>query len=172
MNLELQHHFKAPVHEVAAVMLDLDYQHSLASLRTSATRRVESQQERPDGSVLRHTHYELDAPLPGAARRLLGGNKPSWTEEAIWHPEERRWEWKIVPRVAKDLLSAKGAIELGERGERTLRSVVGTVEVRVPLYGSKVERVIIDGLRRGYDGEAKRLQAWLEDGGRRRLTVT
>jgi Protein of unknown function (DUF2505) len=47
-------------------------------------------------------------------------------------------------------------------GEKTVRRVTGTVKVRVPLYGGKVEGWIVDGLERAYEEEAERLAEWLE----------
>jgi hypothetical protein len=52
-------------------------------------------------------------------------------------------------------------MELKPSEHGTIRVVLGTVKVRVPLYGGRVEGWIIDGLERAYDEEAQRLADWL-----------
>ena len=45
--------------------------------------------------------------------------------------------------------------------DQTLRLVTGTVKVKVPLYGGRVEGVIVQGLEQAYAEEATRLAKWL-----------
>lgn len=161
MDFELSHHLPFEPGAVAAALLDGGYQASLSGIGGLKQRTVLSQEAGPDGTVVRRTRCVLDLELGGPVRRLVGDGEPAWVEEATWHPGELRWVWEVEPEIGAELLEARGAIELRAGGGGTARRVHGTVVVRVPLYGGRVESWIVDGLRRAYDEEAERLAAWL-----------
>ena len=159
MDFAFEHWFEAPPEAVAGAILDLDYQRSL-EIDVLAGRQVLDQEERAGGKVRRRVRCVLGVDL-GAARRFIGDSDPAWIEEAIWDPATRRWDWTIVPEVAKDLLTASGYIEIDGSEDEAVRIVSGNVNVRVPLYGGKVETVIVRGLESAYAQEAERLTEWL-----------
>ena len=161
MEFAFEHRFAAPADVVAEALLDHDYQASLDGIEPLKERRVLEQTERPGGVVVRRTRCVLGTDL-GAAKRFLGNAEPAWVEEATWDPAERRWEWVILPEVAAHLLSSQGTIDLEDAGDESVRRVTGRVEVKVPLYGGRVENVVVQGLERAYSEEAERLAAWLE----------
>ena len=140
MDFEIEHTVTGEPEHVAEVLLDPDYQASLGDhLGPLSHRQVLEQTEFEDGRVVRHIRCVLDIDIHGPAKRLIGDGDPAWVEEAIWYPGKHIWEWKILPEVAKELLSSSGTIELHARGAKTLRVVTGHVTVRVPLYGGKVK---------------------------------
>jgi len=160
VEFEVAHEFEADVDTVAGTLLDHDFQASLTGLEALAAREVLSQEE-TDGFIVRRVRCVLDINVDGIARKFIGDSDPAWVEVGEWHPEESTWRWHIEPEAAADLLEASGRTVLlpSERG--TIRKVTGTVKVRVPLYGGKVEGWIIDGLERAYDEEAVHLEDWL-----------
>ncbi|MDQ3954273.1 MAG: DUF2505 domain-containing protein [Actinomycetota bacterium] len=160
MDFTLHHPVDAAVDDVAAALLDADFQASLADVGGLKSREVLEQKEGAGGTVLRRTRCVLGRDL-GAAKRFLGNSEPAWVEEARWNPDDLTWSWRILPEVAADLLSASGTTVLHADGDGTERVVAGTVKVKVPLYGSRVEGVIVRGLEEAYSEEAERLQAWL-----------
>jgi hypothetical protein len=161
VEFEIEHRFSAAVDRVAAALLDREFQDSLGDVGDLAERRVLSQRRTHDGKVLREVRCVLGIDL-GAARRFVGDAEPAWVEEAVWHPDLSRWEWRVRPEVAAQMLSAAGAIELAPAGDQTARRVTGDVRVKVPLYGGRVESWIVEGLVRAYEDEAARLRTWLE----------
>ncbi len=162
MNFEITHSFAAAPHEVAAALLDEGFQASLGDVGSLAERQVLLQEERRDGTVLRRIRCVLDLEVSGPARRFLGEAKPSWIEEAVWDPSSSRWNWTIHPEVAAELMTAHGQINVAGDDRGAARTVSGSVKVKVPLYGSKVERWIVNGIEAAYDEEAERLTEWLE----------
>ncbi|MDQ4094589.1 MAG: DUF2505 domain-containing protein [Actinomycetota bacterium] len=160
MDFSFDHRFDAPVDAVAEALLDEDYQRSLDGIRPLKKRQVIEQVEEDGGRVVRRTRCVLGTDL-GAAKRFLGEAEPAWVEEATWDPGRGKWDWVILPEVAADLLTSMGSIELHDAGDTTIRRVRGVVKVRVPLYGGKVERVIVNGLEEAYAQEATRLAKWL-----------
>ena len=164
MDFEIAHVFDATPQEVADVLLDEGFQASLRDIASLAAREVVHQEERDDSTVLRRTRCVLDLEVSGVAAKFLGDQPPSWIEEAVWHPTVMRWEWTILPEVGGELLKANGDIAIEEDGAGATRTVSGIVKVSVPLYGSKVEGWIVDGIEAAYDEEAQRLEEWLRSG--------
>jgi hypothetical protein len=160
VDFELRHPIKADVEDVAAALLDADFQASLADVGGLKSREVLEQKDGPGGTVIRRTRCVLGRDL-GAAKRFLGNSEPAWVEEARWDPDKMTWSWTILPEVAAELLSASGSTVLEPEGDATERIVTGLVKVKVPLYGSRVEGVIVRGLEDAYSEEAERLQDWL-----------
>ena len=161
MRFQVTHSFPFEPEQVADAILDLDYQHSLKDLESLRSRELLSQEERPDRTVVRRTRCVLDLHVSGMAKSFMGDGDPAWIEEATWDPGTRRWRWVVIPEVAKEMLDANGTIELTPRGDTTDRTIEGEVKVKVPIYGSKVERWIVDGIEHAYAEEAERLEAWL-----------
>jgi hypothetical protein len=163
MDFEISHSFETDVETLSSVLLDEEYQRSLDDIGSLKERHLLSQKEESDGRVHRRVRCVPAVNLSGVAKSLLGNSDPAWIEEAIWHPEESRWEWVIHPEVGKELLDARGTIGIRDSNDRTKRTVAGKVKVKVPVYGGKVEGWIVDGIAKAYDEEAKRLAAWLAD---------
>jgi Protein of unknown function (DUF2505) len=161
MEFKISHSFETDVETLSSVLLDEEYQRSLDDIGSLKERHLMSQREEADGRLHRRVRCVLDINVSGVAKSLLGNTDPAWIEEAIWHPEKSRWDWVIHPEVAKELLDAKGTIGIRDPGDGTQRTVAGTVKVKVPVYGGKVEGWIVDGIERAYDEEATRLAAWL-----------
>lgn len=167
MDFESIHRFDQTPHDVAGVMLDQAYQRSLGDVGELEARELLEQ--RQEGEVtIRRVRCVLGG-ISGPAKRFLGGRDPAWVEEATWSPAEMRWSWVIRPEFAGELLDARGAIEVEADGGGTLRRVTGLVAVKVPLYGSRIEGFIVEGIKDAYDEEAERLATWL---GGRRQSVT
>lgn len=141
-------------------MLDEDYQRSLKRLG-KLRRELLDQKARADGDVVRRTRCVMDIEISGIAKTFIGEGDPAWVEEATWNEEAMLWSFTIDPEIAKELLEAKGSIQLADDGDGALRTVEGRVKVKVPFYGSKVEGWIVEGLTDAYDEEAERLRAWL-----------
>ena len=165
MKFEISHSFDVPPEQVAEATLDEDFQASLSDVGRLKERRVLSQETRGD-KVVRRTRCVLDIQLSGMAKTMLGDAEPAWVEEATWDPRGLEWTWTIEPEVGKDLLSASGEITLQGNDQGTERTVRGDVRVSVPIYGGRVENMVVEGLRDAYEEEAERLSEWL-DGARR-----
>jgi hypothetical protein len=160
VEFEVAHEFEADVDEVAATLLDHDFQASLKDIGALAGREVISQEEE-DGVIVRRVRCLLDIDVNGMVRKFIGDADPAWVEVGRWNPEEATWKWHIEPEAAADMLQADGQTVLIPSDRGTIRKVTGTVKVKVPLYGGRVESWIIDGLERAYDEEAVYLEEWL-----------
>lgn len=162
MDFEFAHQLPGGPEEVADVLLDKKFQASLSDIGALSHRKVLSQEKDGDGRVVRRVRCILNLHLTGMAEKFIGDSDPAWVEEATWHPEDMTWVWQVQPEVAADLLDASGTITLEPAKKGTKRVVTGNVKVKVPIYGSKVEGWIVQGLKEAYEEEAERLGEWLE----------
>ena len=162
MDFEISHSFPHHVDDVAAAILDEGYQESLSDVESLKSRELVSQEERDDGTVVRTVRCVLDLHITGMAKSMIGDGEPAWLEVSTWYPDRNQWEWTVDPEVGEHLLHAEGYVSLTGDGGKTERVVHGSVKVKVPLYGGKVEGWIVDGLEHAYAEEAERLQAWLD----------
>jgi hypothetical protein len=160
MDFEIAHELDAPVEDVARALLDEDFQNSLKDLGALADRQVLSQTEEPGGRVRRETRCVLGIDM-GAAGKFLGASDPAWVEQAVWDPATATWDWVIKPEVAADILTASGRTVIEPDGDGAVRRVTGKVQIKVPLYGGRVEGWIVQGLEESYAEEARRLEEWL-----------
>jgi hypothetical protein len=160
VDFAITHSFEERPELVAEAMLDEDYQESLRNLGR-LRRKLLDQKTQTDGRVVRRTRCVLDIEISGMAKRLIGDGDPAWVENAIWSEEAMLWTFTIDPEIAKELLEAKGTIQITEAEGGTQRTIEGQVKVRVPFYGSRVEGWIVEGLIDAYDQEADRLRAWI-----------
>jgi hypothetical protein len=160
VDFAFEHWFEASPEQVAGALLDPAYQDTLRDIDVLSERKVLEQVEAGDGKVRRRVRCVLGIDL-GGAKKFIGDSEPAWVEEAVWDPNTRKWEWEIQPEVAKELLSSSGYIEIDGSEEESVRIVSGHVKVKVPLYGGKVETVIVRGLEQAYSQEAEKLAEWL-----------
>jgi hypothetical protein len=160
VDFEITHSFEVHPDLVAETMLDEDYQESLRSLGR-LKRELLDQKTQADGRVVRRTRCVLEIEISGMAKRLIGDGDPAWVENAVWSEEGMLWRFTIVPEIAKELLEAKGTIQIAGGEDGTQRTIEGQVRVKVPFYGSRVEGWIVEGLIDAYDQEADRLRAWI-----------
>ena len=143
------------------MLLSEDYQRSLSDVTSLADRELLSQ-DKNDGRVRRRVRCVLDVQLNSTAQRFVGDADPAWVEESRWDPQSKTWEWNVIPEVGGSLLEANGTIAIEDAGDgKTKRRVRGRVKVNVPLYGGKVEKMIVGGLERAYEEEAGRLSEWV-----------
>ncbi len=162
VDLTVAHTFRAAPEALAEALLDPDFQETLSDIASLRDRRLLAQENQQDGKVVRNIRCVLDLHVSGMAKTVLGDADPAWVEESVWDPKTMMWSWKIKPEVAADLLSASGTTAVQASGSGSARIVTGTIKVKVPLYGGKVEGWIVDGLEHAYAEEAERLQAWLD----------
>jgi hypothetical protein len=161
VEFEISHAFPATPAELAAVLLDAGFQSSLAEVSNAlSAREVLSQEERSDGTIVRRVRCVLGVDL-GAAKTFIGDGEPAWVEEAVWDPEAMTWTWEIDPEVGGQLLNASGTVALEGDTDKSSRTVRGEVRVKVPIYGGRVEQLIVDHLKRAYGEEARRIERWL-----------
>lgn len=148
---------------VAKTDLDTGYQESVEAVVSEylSERKMLSQDEHDDGTVHREIRCVLGIELPGGAKRFIGNKDPAWIEQGVYSPRDLSWEWTIKPEVGGGLMSAGGHTVFRDHADGTLRAVSGEVSFHVPIYGRRVEEVVVDHLEKTYAAEARHLADWI-----------
>jgi Protein of unknown function (DUF2505) len=104
-----------------------------------------------DGTL--EVHYRFKGHVSGAVRAVVDPDKLSWLTRMSVKADELRCVWDIVPDHYPDRLSSSGRYIFEAQDGGTLVGVDGELNVRVPLVGRSVERVIVSGLRTYLEAE-------------------
>jgi hypothetical protein len=113
-----------------------------------AIRTLHSKEE--NGGKTKQTFKVVVSDIPPKVRKVL--KVLEWMEESTWDPEGERFEWKVLPSVMPGKISCGGEMFYEDKGGSTTRVVKGSIDVRIPIVGGVVEKVILDNIRRNYDG--------------------
>ena len=86
----------------------------------------------------------------------------AWDEKSTYDIKKHSSEWTILPHVKPEwrkLFTAKGTYSLAQLDSgRTRRTVIGTLELRVPLVRQVAEKLILGEVRKTFDAEAETLR--------------
>lgn len=99
--------------------------------------------------------------LSSAVTAVVDPAKLTWIDDATFDFAQHAARHEILPDHYPDRLSAAYDDTLTVAGEGTRRELRGELQVRVPLVGGRVERVIVEGLRDYAEGEAALLNDFL-----------
>lgn len=116
--------------------------------------------ERSDGHVRARIHRRFDAPLNRAARKVVDPDRLTWVEEVDYDLAAHRGRHRILPDTYADRIASKYGTRLLEKDDTTRRVTAGSMTVRLPLVGGKVERAIVSGLEEYARAEADLLGRW------------
>jgi Protein of unknown function (DUF2505) len=156
MRFDAQHRFTAAPEAVAAVLADPEFYLSLHLPDLSLPEVVEHQHG-DDGSALVLLRYEFVGHLDPLARRLLGGERLTWTQELRIEAAASgtlRFAAEANPR----LLHGDATFTLEAEGGGTVRRLEGEVVLALPGIGGMAERRIVPGVLGRLDVEAEALE--------------
>ncbi len=119
-------------------------------------------QERDGDRVRQRIRYRFTGELSSAVTRVVDRDRLTWVDEADHDLTTFRSEHRILPDHYADRLQAAYAARLEpDGGGHTRTLVTGTLTVRMPLVGGRVERAIVSGLEEHAAAEAELLGRWL-----------
>lgn len=118
-------------------------------------------QER-DGDVVRQqVRYLFEADLSGAVTKVVDPKLLTWVEDSTCDLASHRTTCKILPDHYQDLLSARFDAEMTADGGQTIRTISGSLKVKILLVGGRVERSILGGLEENAVAQAALIAAWI-----------
>ena len=104
--------------------------------------------------------------LAPAVTAVVDPSRLTWVDVATFDLAAFRADHQIEPDHYADRLSCTYASDLADLGTGTLRTLRGSVKVRMLLVGGRVEGAIVSGLRDHAAAEAELLDAWIRPGRR------
>ena len=161
MKFHLEHTFTAPIDSVEAAMVDPAFLES-TQLPDVGPPQVLGRDD--DGAaVTLRVNYHYTGSLDSLARRVLRVGDVAWVQETTLDRSTHRTTFTVVPKVHPDRFECRGVMQLTEgTGETTLRVIDGELRIKVPLFGSRAEGLILPGLRSRMQREAELLDEWLK----------
>lgn len=145
MEFTVTQRFDAGPDLVVALYSDPAFFCALPPTERLATPELVGSERDGDQIVLRLRH-RLTAELPSMVTRFVDPDKLTWVEVTTLDAAARRSTSELLPDEYPDLLRASATAAFDADGTGTVRVVHGKVEVPVPIFGSKVEGAIVEGL--------------------------
>ena len=167
MRFSAEHRFDQLPAAVAEVLVDRAFYEALDLPDLSLDAIVAAGPGEHPGERLLVLRYEYTGNLDPMARRLLGGNRLTWTQEVRVRPAgsgpRAPSEGSLVFRseASPGMLHGDARFNLVAEGNGTVRRLEGQVVVGVPVVGRLAEQRIVPGVLARLDVEA--------DAARRRL---
>ena len=99
--------------------------------------------------------------LPAFVEKLTG-KALGFTEYLTYDEPDHAIQIRIEPGVLPALIDIEGrfAVTADERG-RAKRTCRGSVTIRVPIIGSRLEKFVVEDLRKSYEDRARLMRSWI-----------
>lgn len=133
-----------------------------AETEHSDMRREVISQTEVDGVVTLHQRYHTNIKLPGPVAGRMGADTLSYEQISTIDKRAGTLSWKVIPPAMQDKVVAQGAMRVVATPTGCERIVEGEVTVKVPLFGGKIEKGVVEGITTGHETEAKRRLAWMK----------
>ena len=79
--------------------------------------------------------------IPAIAKKFTG-DKLSYIETRTWNQNKCGNTWGIAPEIKGATVEAKGKTEIVANGNGCIRKTTGTISVKIPLIGGKIEDMV------------------------------
>ncbi len=159
MNFEHRHRYPRPVDVVWQTLFSPAYEAAMQQ-ETGITREL--LEDRQAGAIRRRrTRMTSAAELPAVAQSVVGAKKLSYELIEEINEADFAVRWEVKPDRIGDKVEARGSYRFAEAPGGAERTMLGTVTVRVPLVGGRIESAVAEELRAGYDKAHAFATRWL-----------
>jgi hypothetical protein len=164
VNFRIEQRLAVPAAAVEEALVDADFIAATADLPKIGGAEL-LDQERDGTRVRQRIRYRFTGELSSAVTAVVDRDRLTWVDEADYDLAAHRSEHRIVPDHYGSRLQAAYSSRLEADGAGATRRIAeGTVKVRMPLVGGRVERAIVSGLEEHADAEAALLARWVARG--------
>lgn len=146
MDFTVEQRFPASADAALALYCDPDFYAGVGATERLAPPEVLDRAE-GDGTVTLRIRYRFTADLPSAAKRFVEPDKLTWVERTVFDLATATARSELLADHYGSLLTASARSAFHDRDGASVRQVDGRLQVKVPLFGGRVERAIVDGLR-------------------------
>jgi Protein of unknown function (DUF2505) len=163
MDFSAEHRFAAPAAEVAALMVDPEFE-AAVELPDLALPEV-LEHGRVGSEDLLRLRYEFTGHLDAIARRVVGNRTVTLVQEVRLDPGTGQGRLRLTVEADPDRVHGEATIRIDADGDgASVRRMQGTFKVAVPLIGGTAERAILPGVLRRMDVEAAALAQRIDAG--------
>ncbi len=103
--------------------------------------------------------------LPGFMATALGSKHLSYDQVSRFYADRNELHWDVVPTVMKDRVTARGITRVIPGSGECERFIDGTIEVRIPLVGGRIEAKLMEEIKSSYDRAAAIANALIDERG-------
>lgn len=166
----IEDRFDATVAEFEA-LLNHGELHARLAAAMPALEKIEPLEREEDArEVRRRVRYtpNVAGKIPIFGRAFVKPSMLSWVEESSYDKEQHRFRYRIIPNLPvawRDRFDSHGEYTLTARATGVTRRIECEIEVRVPLVGGKVERMLRAEVEHNFRAEARALERWLRERG-------
>lgn len=162
MHFEITHEFDIPLDALELAVISPTLCTKLA-LRLSNMEKLQQKEHVVQGDrVERVWSYRANVRVPEFAKAYVTPEMMAWDERSLYDIKKHASEWTILPRVKPEwrkFFDANGTYELTALDSgRTKRTVVGSIELRVPVLRQVAEKLIVGEVKKTFDAEAETLR--------------
>ncbi len=113
-------------------------------------KEVERREE--NGKIFSRRHIELASNIPGALKKVLSEDMMKCVDDSVYDLREGTHNWTIVPLAKNKIFRCTGKSKYTpfEKDGKvmTKRELEFEVKVEIPIFGGKVEELIIDSYKK------------------------
>lgn len=162
MRFEISHDFDAPLDAVELAVLSPHLGEKLqgALARTKIESVATIEHDLRDGTLHRVLQFQASAPFAFLKSYTIPKDAMSWQERSVYRLAEHASRWSVHPKEQYSrFFQSEGVYKLTTLPDgRTRRTVIGDLQVKVPVLGAVIERAALAEVRRTYDAEASSLK--------------
>ncbi|MDB4938173.1 MAG: hypothetical protein JWP87_5145 [Labilithrix sp.] len=162
MQFEVVHEFDIPLDALELAVISPNLFQELSKRLHSIESVSQKEHVLTDARLDRLWSYRANVKIPAFATKYVTPEMCAWDEKSTYDIRRHASEWTILPHVKPEwrkMFTAKGTYTLTQLNSgRTRRTVVGTLELRVPLVRQVAEKLIVGEVKKTFDAEAETLR--------------
>ena len=160
MRFEITHEFDSPLDAIELAVLSPTLGDMLARSLTMIESVETLEHSLEDGALRRVLRFQASVPLGIFKGKNVARDAMSWEETWTYRLANHASTWSIAPKEQwKRFFRSEGTYRLEPMADgRTRRTVVGDLEIRVPMVAGLAERMALVEVRKTYDAEANTLR--------------
>lgn len=162
MHFEIIHEFDIPLDALELAVISPALCQKLAHRLPNMESIQQKEHVLRDDRLERVWSYRANIRLPTFARAYVTPEMMAWDERSTYDIKKHASEWTIIPRMKpsfRKYFASTGSYLLSTLDSgRTKRTVLGTVELRVPVLSQVAEKLIVGEVKKVFDAEAETLR--------------
>lgn len=149
MKLQVRHNFACTPDEFWTLFWDPSYDQRLQQ-GSEVLRELLEEKEEGTRRRLRY-RFTPKKTLPPAVAAVAGTDKLVYEQDNVFDRATGLLTWKVRPALVPDKVTAEGTFRVVPAGAGCERVAEGTIEVRVPFIGGRIEEAIVNDVKQGYE---------------------
>ena len=134
---------------------------ALVDEATDVTRTTVSSIINDNGEQVMTIRTTPNRTMPPAMASMLGTDRLIYEQISTFNPATSSLTWRVTPNVMANKVTATGTNIVAASLNECIREVRGEIEVRVPLFGRKIEQAIVQDVTKSYELAAQVSKRWL-----------